>query len=232
MPRLPATTQLEAFPQLFGWNDMLQTLKLKVSQASRAKKLDHFYSRCDGGKILDAGVSGSGHRRLPGENIFLTTFRFSGDAYVGLGVDDLTELAAKHPDKRFVTYDGTVFPFCDDEFDWVFSNAVIEHVGGFSEQVRFLNEMLRVGRRVFFTTPNRYFPVESHTNVWFLHWFAGDVFYNWCARHGRCWTRANLQLLSHANLLKVLKASNAASYEVFENRLLGWSMTFSVVCQK
>jgi hypothetical protein len=209
---------------------MLQVLKRKAMKMSRAKKLDHFYSLCSGGKILDAGVSSSA--RVAGENIFLSSFRFPGDAYVGLGIEDLSELAAKHPDKKFVTYAGRNFPFQDDEFDWVFSNAVIEHVGGRAAQTFFLNEMLRVGKNVFFTTPNKYFPVESHTNAILLHWLPGDPFYNWCARHSPYWTKENLQLLSHADLLEVIEASNATSYQLYQNRILGWPMTFTAVCSK
>ncbi len=209
---------------------MLRKLKIKVMALSRARKLDHFYSLCDGGKILDAGVSG--RARVPGENVFLESFRFPGPCYTALGVEDLSELAKVHPGKRFVTYDGRLFPFGDNEFEWAFSNAVIEHVGDAADQVLFLNEMLRVAKNVFFTTPNKYFPVESHTNALFLHWLPGDTFYKWCANNRPYWTKENLQLLSHGSLLKVIKASNATSYQVFSNRMLGWPMTYTVVCCK
>lgn len=209
---------------------MLRSLKIKVMALSRIKKLNHFYSLCTGGKILDAGVSD--RAKVPGENVFLETFRFPGPCYTGLGVEDLSELAKVHPDKRFVTYDGRLFPFGDNEFDWVFSNAVIEHVGDATNQTLFLNEMLRVAKNVFFTTPNKYFPVESHTNALFLHWLPGDTFYKWCANNRPHWTKENLQLLGHGSLLKVIKASNATSYQVFSNRMLGWPMTYTVVCRK
>lgn len=205
-------------------------IKTKAMFSSRARKLDHFYSLCKDGKILDAGVSS--RSRVQGENIFLDEFRFSGSCYTGLGIQDLSELARLHLDKRFVTYDGKLFPFGDDEFDWVFSNAVIEHVGNASDQVLFLNEMLRVAKNVFFTTPAKYFPVESHTNALFLHWFPGNTFHRWCAKYHPYWTRENLQLLGLNDLLKILNASNAASYEVFSNRMMGWPMTYTVVCHK
>jgi 2-polyprenyl-3-methyl-5-hydroxy-6-metoxy-1,4-benzoquinol methylase len=209
---------------------MFRHLRTKASEVSRANKLDHFYSLCSGGRILDVGVSATA--RVASENIFLSTFRFPGSSYVGLGVEDLTELAHLHPDKRFVTYDGRVFPFADDEFDWAFSNAVIEHVGAPPQQIFFLNEMLRVAKNVFFTTPNKYFPVESHTNAFFVHWAPGDLFYRWCAKHRPHWSKKNLQLLSHRDLLKVVKGSNAASFQLFDNRMLGWPMTYTVVCSK
>jgi SAM-dependent methyltransferase len=61
-------------------------------------------------------------------------------------------------------------PFADGEFDVVFSNAVIEHVGGPERQRQMVSEALRVGRRVFITTPNRRFPVEVHTRLPLVHW--------------------------------------------------------------
>ena len=52
----------------------------------------------------------------------------------------------------------------------MFSNAVIEHVGGRAEQRRFVDESLRVAPRAFVTTPNRWFPVEVHTRLPLVHW--------------------------------------------------------------
>jgi SAM-dependent methyltransferase len=195
---------------------LMSSVKKHVMQGSRRRKLEHFYSLYTGGKVLDAGVSGES--RVAGENMFLETFRFSDDLYTGLGVMDLTELQAKCPNKRLVTYPGDYFPFDDKEFEWVFSNAVIEHVGDAAAQLRFVNEMLRVGKQVFFTTPNRYLP--------------GDFFYRWCARKPdrSYWTRENLYLFELSRLNETMRASNAKWYQITKNRLLGWPMTFTVVC--
>jgi ubiquinone/menaquinone biosynthesis C-methylase UbiE len=70
---------------------------------------------------------------------------------------------------RVVVADGCLLPFPNRSFDWVFSNAVIEHVGSRSRQELFAAEIRRVARQGYFvTTPNRYFPVEPHA---LLPWY-------------------------------------------------------------
>ena len=52
--------------------------------------------------------------------------------------------------------------FKDKEFDVVFSNSVIEHVGSFDDQRKMAREIQRVGRYFYVQTPNYYFPLEPH----------------------------------------------------------------------
>ncbi len=83
----------------------------------------------------------------------------------------ITGLAADIPEwPNYTQADGLDLPFGADEFDLVYSNAVIEHVGGAQEQHRFLTEHERVGRHWIATTPNRWFPVEAHRHTLFRHW--------------------------------------------------------------
>jgi SAM-dependent methyltransferase len=59
--------------------------------------------------------------------------------------------------------------FADQSFDVVFSNSVIGHVGGLSDQLRMASEIRRVGRHYFVQTPNQGFPIDWRTMVPFFH---------------------------------------------------------------
>lgn len=208
---------------------MIATIKKQIMEKSRTKKLDHFYSLCDeSSTVLDVGVSSNEYNDTI--NIFHRRFRLNPSQYTGLGTQPMNELQEKYADKKFVQYEGGIFPFADNQFDWVFSNAVIEHVGTREQQLEFLQEMHRVGKRVYFTTPNKFFPVDAHTNVFFRHWF-DNHFYNWCKKNNPHWTRENILLLSKKNILSLLAKANISNYELQSNRILGMPMTYTVVCK-
>jgi hypothetical protein len=73
--------------------------------------------------------------------------------------------------------------YADREFDVVFSNSVIEHVGGLREQARMARECVRVGKSYFVQTPNWAFPLEPH----FL--FPGFQYLPLTVRAGLHWWR-------------------------------------------
>jgi len=63
---------------------------------------------------------------------------------------------------KAIIYGGGCFPFDDFEFDVVFSNSVIEHLGDFLDQKLFATEVQRVSKRYFLQTPSFWFPYEPH----------------------------------------------------------------------
>ncbi len=65
--------------------------------------------------------------------------------------------------------DGRKLPFADRSFDLVFSNSVIEHLGGAASQREFAAEVRRVGRGFWVQTPNRRFPFETHLLTPLVH---------------------------------------------------------------
>lgn len=68
------------------------------------------------------------------------------------------------PNVTHAIADGCRLPYGVKSFDWVFSNAVLEHVGSPERQRQFADEIRRVAKCGYFvTTPNRLFPIEPHS---------------------------------------------------------------------
>ena len=72
--------------------------------------------------------------------------------------------------------DGCELPYEDGSFDLVFSNSVIEHVGKTEEMAQFSRECDRVGNNIYIQTPNRWFPVDAHLGVAFIHWLPRPIY--------------------------------------------------------
>jgi hypothetical protein len=119
-----------------------------------------------GERILEVGVSSLA---APGENHLLESYPFP-EQVTAVGINRLDGLRARFPEVTFIEADARDLPFADREFDVVHCNAVIEHVGPAPEQRRMVHELVRVARCGMISTPSRWFPVDSHTNLPLLHW--------------------------------------------------------------
>lgn len=136
-----------------------------------------------GESVLDIGVSPLVD--LPGENHFLQTYPFPDQVTAVSNDTNLATVREAFPQVRVLTADALDLPFADRTFDIAHSNAVIEHVGPRHAQARFLAEMTRVANTGFVSTPNRWFPVDSHTNVPLAHWLPRRAFVATLRRLGR-----------------------------------------------
>lgn len=72
--------------------------------------------------------------------------------------------------------------YSNREFDVVFSNSVIGHVGRFTDQMRMATEIRRVSKRYFVQTPNHGFLIDWRTLVPCFHFFPVPL-QAWCFRH-------------------------------------------------
>jgi hypothetical protein len=84
---------------------------------------------------------------------------------------EVTVINIEHPPDEFepdprvtiVHGNGCSMPqYSAGQFDLVFSNSVIEHVGDRAARRQMADEIKRLGPRYLVQTPNKYFPIEPH----------------------------------------------------------------------
>jgi SAM-dependent methyltransferase len=202
MPRPPSTS-----PD--GGDRYRRAVRLAdaISLRSRQRKLDLFLAELRPTAettVLDVGVDEVSLGEVGGQS-GCSTHNFFEEHYpwpsriTALGLHDGARFTERYPRIAYVQGDACALPFEDGSFDVVFSNAVIEHVGDRRRQEQLVAEALRVGRRVFLTTPNRWFPIEVHTRLPLVHWLPDEVAHRVYERTGRGWAADN-RLLGPADL--------------------------------
>jgi SAM-dependent methyltransferase len=176
----------------------------QVSLRSRRRKFQLFLAELH--PTADTSVLDVGADELAfGEGDGCGTLNFFEEMYpwperiTALGLHDGAGFRARYPGIRYVQGDACALPFEDGEFDIVFSNAVIEHVGDRARQRLLVSEALRVGRRVFITTPNRRFPIEVHTRLPLVHWLPHRIAHGAYRAVGKSYA-TEIQLLSKSDL--------------------------------
>lgn len=111
--------------------------------------------------ILDVGVTIG----------FWESMEFPADREIKVTILNQIESRGNNPRFVFVKGDACELEFKDGQFDVVFSNSVIEHVGGLVRQKQMAVEVSRVGKRYFIQTPIKNFPLEPHFLVPFFQFF-------------------------------------------------------------
>jgi SAM-dependent methyltransferase len=178
-------------------------------------------------QLLDVGYS---DREFSATDNFIEKHYPYPARITALGIEDPTDFGRRYPDVRVVQYEGRTFPFPDKTFDVVWSNAVVEHVGGRDEQVQFLREVARVGRRAWVTTPNRFFPIEVHTRRLLLHWMPKEWFDRYLRRRGDGWAAGSyMRLLSAREIRRLMSDAGVTSYRVVRNRIGPFTLDFVIV---
>jgi hypothetical protein len=201
---------------------VLTELAARASLWNRRRKLDLFMETMRPGpetRVVDVGVGDTPFGTEAGvaatHNFFEALYPWPQQITAVSDVP-LPNFAQAFPSIRRVVASGTELPFENDSFDVAFSNAVVEHVGGREEQRRFVAELCRVAPRVFISTPNRWFPVETHTLVPFVHWLPRSAA-DWAMRALRRKNWDNVELLSEHELLTLFPAN--VRTRVIESRL-------------
>jgi len=145
-------------------------------------------------RILDVG----GTQNFWDKSVVLSEL---GD--VEITIMNISEFKVNVPNIRSIVGDArNMKQFADKEFDVVFSNSVIEHVGSYEDQRQMAKEIKRVGKRYFVQTPNLYFPIEPHFVFPFFQFLPQSV---------KVWLISNFALGWYRKVTDIQKANELAS---------------------
>ena len=155
----------------------------KLSSISRQRKLELFNNiilPTETMKVLDVGaqVKPSGGRGVQFIDFYPWKERISA---INLSPKHISSIKQHYPEIEAVVGNACELPWPDKHFDVVYSNAVIEHLGTLDRQKKMAAEIMRVGKKWFVTTPNRWYPFEFHIRLPFATWLPGNA-YLWAGR--------------------------------------------------
>ena len=155
----------------------------RLSYISRKRKLELFYKvmkPTSQTRVLDVGaeINPHGDRSLQLIDSYPWKNKLSA---INISPKSISRMKQYYPEVEAVVGDALDLPWPDNYFDAVYSNAVIEHVSDFDCQKKMAAEIMRVGKRWFVTSPNRWYPLEFHMRLPFVTWLPGKS-YLWASR--------------------------------------------------
>ena len=101
--------------------------------------------------------------------------------------------------------------------DVVISNATLEHVGNYQEQLKMLKNIIKLSKKLFIVvTPNRMHPIEFHSKIPFIHWLPKKLHRKILSIFGLKYLskEENLNLLKTNNLINLMKNFNNIEYDI------------------
>jgi hypothetical protein len=211
------------------------SLSVRIAAHARAQMFGRFMQvlePAESESVLDIGVTSD--QSYESSNYFEALYPWK-HRITATGLDDAAFLEQQLSGVRFVPADATALPFSDLSFGLVHSSAVLEHVGSRAQQKQMLAECLRVARRgICLTTPNRWFPVEFHTQLPLLHWLPPDTYRPMfrAMGYGFFAEEANLNLLSAANLRELCDGFPGWRFTIARQRLLGITSNLLLFAQR
>lgn len=154
---------------------------------------------------------------------------------INIDIQHLERIKEIYPEINLVVGDACRLPFGDKQFDMVYSNAVIEHVGTLNDQRTMAGEVMRVGQGWFVTTPNRWYPFEFHLRMPLINWLPEPLMKRfarlWSFNHVRGRYQSGLtpkfRLLSVRQMRRLFPSST-----VIAQRITFWPETIMAIGRK
>ncbi|MDR2578300.1 MAG: methyltransferase domain-containing protein [Chitinispirillales bacterium] len=182
--------------------------------------------------IIDVGVTAN--RALILSNFFEKLYPYP-ERITALSNDDAGWMEDEYKGLKFVQGTALDMPFEDSTFDLVFSSAVIEHVGSYENQSKFIGECFRIAKKhIFITTPNRYYPIELHTLLPLIHWLPKNIHRKLLRFIGKDFfaLEENLNLLTRGGLRGLCEGNGIKRYKILSSTFFGLPSNLLLVAEK
>ena len=208
----------------------IEKLKWKVSRKNRNNKMQYIkkYTSAESIRILDIGVQAirATSNKKSTTNYIEEYFLANNCRLDCLGLDDGSDWSyfkERYTNCNLFLFDGFNFPEFREKYDLALSNAVLEHVGTREQQLEWLKEICKICQTLIITTPNRYCPVESHTNAVFKHIFSRKFKQVLLSKH--------INLFSSREFIRILEEAGFKIKTVKRNRIFFFTIDFLAVCE-
>ena len=168
------------------------------------------------------------------ENFFLNHYKFQ-HKITCFSDQNLDKLKTNFPNLKTIQGDGRNTNLPDNSYDIVMSNATLEHVGNYQNQCKFVKELYRISRkRCIISTPNRYFPIDSHTMLPFIHWLPKKIHRkilkllnkNFLAKE------ENLNLISTKDIIEICKMCNLNNFKILRMKYYLFTSNLILILDK
>ncbi len=180
--------------------------------------------------ILDVGATED--NKYKSSNYLTKKFNFITNIY-GLSDQKVTNQFYKKIVRKSITKSFNLSEVKKLKSDLVLSNAVLEHVGSYSNQRKMVDNIIKLSKKYFvIQTPNRYHPIEFHTKLLLIHWLPKKIFRNILKILGMTHfsSEKNLNLVSKTDIHKMLKKhKKIIKYKIFKINFFGFTSNFVII---
>tara|TARA_A100001011_G_scaffold133624_1_gene140855 strand:- start:1118 stop:1804 length:687 start_codon:yes stop_codon:yes gene_type:complete len=220
------------------WNkiSILEKLFLKILKLNREELHQIFLKKINYNNnmsILDIGTANTLNKN---HNIILSKTKKNKYLCCLTNQTLSKELIKKYPQiKKVLKGDGRNIKLKNNSFDIVYSSATLEHVGSLKNQIKFVSECYRVSKRfIFITTPNRFYPIDFHTKIPFIHWLPKKIHRNiLLILNMKFYSKErNLNLLSVNDIKQILNNSSIAKYKIIKKKFLFFTSNIIIFIEK
>ena len=121
--------------------------------------------------------------------------------------------------------------------DLVISSATIEHVGSYENQIKMLENIIKLTNKYFFiTTPNRFFPIDFHTKLPVIHMLPKKIHRKILRliNLNEYAEEENLNLLDENTVNELINSQQNVSFEIriFKVKLFGLTSNLLIYGEK